>query len=194
MTSEQHDPDITGLLVKWRAGDRAALDAVIPLVYRELQAVARARLRHERDGLALQTTLLVHEAYLRLVNLRRLAVESRTHFLAIAARLMRQVLVDHARREHAQKRGGGLELLAVDAAEPAAPPMTIDALALDRALDELAAQEERLSRIVELKFFAGLTNDEAAEALDVSRATVERDWAFAKAWLYKRLTVGGGSS
>ena len=191
MTStDPHDPDITGLLVKWRAGDRNALDAVIPLVYRELHGVARARLRRERDEVALQTTLLVHETYIRLVSLRRLAVENRIHFFAVAARLMRQVLVDHARSEHAQKRGGGVERLTLDALGPMVPAATIDALELDRALDELAAQEERLCRVVELKFFAGLTNDEAAEALDVSRATVERDWAFAKAWLYTRLTTG----
>ena len=188
--AEPHEPDITGLLVKWRAGDRNALDAVIPLVYHELHRVARARLRRERNEVALQTTLLVHETYIRLVSLQRLAVENRIHFFAVAARLMRQVLVDHARSEHAQKRGGGVERLTLDALGPMVPAATIDALELDRALHELAAQEERLCRVVELKFFAGLTNDEAAEALDVSRATVERDWAFAKAWLYKRLTTG----
>jgi len=181
------DRDVTDLLIKWRQGDKAALDALIPLVYRELRGVATARLRGERVGCSLQTTALVHETYLRLVDLHRLTLENRTHFFAMAARLMRQILVDQARRTQADKRGGGLTMVALEAASPVSAPNTVDVLALDLILDELASMDERLCRVVELKFFAGLTIDETAEALDVSRATVERDWAAAKAWLYDRL-------
>jgi RNA polymerase sigma factor (TIGR02999 family) len=181
------DRDVTGLLVKWRLGDKAALDALIPLVYRELRGVAANRLRGERDGCSLQTTALVHETYLRLVELNRLRLENRTHFFAFAARLMRQILVDHARRAEADKRGGGLTMVTLEEASPLSAPNMVDLLALDQALEELASMDERLCRVVELKFFAGLTIDETAEALDVSRATVERDWATAKAWLYDRL-------
>ena len=187
---DKDDPDITGLLIKWRQGDKAALDALIPLVYRELRRVASARLRGERVGRSLQTTALVHETYLRFVDLHRLTLENRTHFFAVAARLMRQILVDHARRAHAEKRGGGMTMITVEEVSPAFAPNIVDVLALDQALEELASMEERLCRVVELRFFAGLTIDEAAEALDVSPATVERDWAVAKAWLYDRLAGG----
>jgi RNA polymerase sigma factor (TIGR02999 family) len=191
LRDDQHkDGDITGLLGKWRHGDKAALDALIPLVYRELRRVASARLRGERAGCSLQTTALVHETYVRLVDLRRLTLENRTHFLAVAARMMRQILVDHARRDQAAKRGRGVTIVTIDAESPAVAPNIIDMLALDQALEELTSMEERLGRVVELKFFAGLTIDEAAEALDVSPATVERDWAVAKAWLYDRLARG----
>jgi RNA polymerase sigma-70 factor, ECF subfamily len=185
---DRDDQDVTGLLIKWRQGDREALDALIPLVYRELRGVAGARLRGERAGSLLQTTALVHETYLRLVALHRLTVENRTHFFAIAARLMRQILVDQARRSQAEKRGGGLTMVALDGASPVSLPNIVDVLALDQALGELAAMDERLCRVVELKFFAGLTIEETAEALAVSSATVERDWAVAKAWLYDRMT------
>ena len=182
------DRDITDLLIKWRQGDKAALDALIPLVYRELRAVAGARVRGERAGCSLQTTALVHETYLRLVDLNRLTLENRTHFFAVAARLMRQILVDQARRAQAEKRGGGVTMVTLEGAAPASAPNIVDVLALDQALEELASMDERLCRVVELKFFAGLTIDETAEALEVSGATVERDWAAAKAWLYDRMT------
>jgi RNA polymerase sigma factor (TIGR02999 family) len=183
-----HDGDVTALLIKWRQGDKAALDALVPLVYRELRGVAAVRLRGERAGRSLETTALVHETYLRLVDLHRLPLENRTHFFAIAARLMRQILVDHARRVQADKRGGGQTMVTLEAASPASTPNIVDVLVLDQALEELATMDERLCRVVELKFFAGLTIDEAAGALGVSPATVERDWAAAKAWLYDRLT------
>ena len=179
--------DVTSLLIKWRQGDRTALDELIPLVYRELRRVASARLRGEQPGGALQTTALVHEAYLRFVDLHRLTLENRTHFFAVAARLMRQILVDHARRAHAGKRGGGVTLIAIDSGSPAVTPDLVDVLALDRALEELTMVEERLCRVVEFRFFAGLTIDETAATLGVSAATVERDWMVAKAWLYDRL-------
>ena len=188
---ESGDVDITGLLARWRDGDRATLDQLIPLVYRELHRVARARLRHQPPGGALQTTALVHETYLRFVNLHRLTLENRTHFFALAARLMRQILVDYSRRARAQKRGGTAIVTAgVDLDAVAVDGGTIDVLALNEALEELAALDDRLCRVVELKFFAGLTIDETADALNVSRATVERDWTVAKAWLYDRLGSG----
>ncbi|HXW07924.1 MAG TPA: sigma-70 family RNA polymerase sigma factor [Vicinamibacterales bacterium] len=187
-SSEDRAGDVTRLLVKWRHGDRAALDALIPLVYRELRGVAANRLRGERPGGSLQTTALVHETYLRLVDLKRLKVENRCHFFAVAARLMRQILVDQARRAQADKRGGGQTIVTLEVDSPASTPSIIDVLALDRALEELADMDERLCRIVELKFFGGLTIDEMADALDVSCATVERDWAVAKAWLYARMS------
>jgi RNA polymerase sigma factor (TIGR02999 family) len=165
------------------------LDELIPLVYRELRRVASARLRGEQAGGALQTTALVHEAYLRFVDLHRLTLENRTHFFAVAARLMRQILVDHARRAHAGKRGGGVTLIAIDSGSPAVTPDIVDVLALDRALEELTRVEERLCRVVEFRFFAGLTIDETAATLGVSPATVERDWMVAKAWLYDRLSI-----
>lgn len=183
------DVDITDLLVKWREGDKATLDRLIPLVYRELHRVARARLRRQPPGGALQTTALVHETYLRFASLHRLTVENRSHFFALAARLMRQILVDHSRRANAQKRGG-TTVVSVDPDAVAVDGEVIDVLALNHALEELTALDERLCRVVELKFFAGLTIDETAQALNVSRATVERDWAVAKAWLYDRLRSG----
>lgn len=182
------DMDVTDLLIKWRQGDKAALDALIPLVYRELRGVAAARLRGERAGCSLQTTALVHETYMRLVDLHRLTLENRTHFFAVAARLMRQILVDQARRAQADKRGGGPTMVTLEEASPLSAPNMVDVLTLDQALEELASMDERLCRVVELKFFAGLTIDETAEALKVSSATVERDWAAAKAWLYDRMT------
>ena len=188
MAHDRTNTDVTALLIRWREGDGAALDALIPLVYAELRRVARARLRSERHAQSLQTTALVHEVYLRLVDIDRLTFESRAHFFAVAARLMRQILVDHARRRRAEKRGGGAGMLTLEDVSPAASPNIVDVIALDVALDELARVEERLSRVVELKFFAGLTIDETAIALEVSPATVERDWAVAKAWLYERLS------
>jgi len=182
------NPDVTALLVQWREGDSAALDALIPIVYADLRRIARARLRGEPAGHPLQTTALVHEVYVRLVDVDRLTFENRAHFFALAARLMRQILVDHARRQRSAKRGGGDTMVTFADVLPAVSPNIVDVIALDAALDGLARVEERLSRVVELKFFAGLTIDETAMALDVSPATIERDWAFAKAWLYQRLS------
>jgi RNA polymerase sigma factor (TIGR02999 family) len=181
------DLDVTGLLIKWGHGDKASLDALIPVIYRELRRVAGARVSGERRS-SLETTALVHETYLRLVDLDRLTVENRTHFFAIAARVMRQILVDQARRARADKRGGGETVVTLESATPSAAPNIVDVLALDEALEELASMDERLCRVVELKFFAGFTIDELARTLNVSHATVERDWTAAKAWLYDRLT------
>ena len=180
--------DVTGLLLSWRQGDAAALDRLVPLVYDELRRVARRHLRREQPGHALQATALVHEVYLRLVDVDRLTLKNRTHFFAVAAKLMRQILVDHARRQHADKRGGGATMMSLDDVSPAAQPPSVDVLALDQALEALSAIDARQCRVVELRFFAGLNIDEAAEALGISPATVEREWALAKAWLFRRLS------
>lgn len=150
--------------------------------------MARARLRHERDGHTLETTALVHEAYLRLVDLHRMTVRDRTHFFAMAARLMREILVDHARRRKAGKRGGDMATVRLDDIDPVAAGTTLDLLALDEALAQLTGFEPRLSQAVELRFFGGLSIAETADTLSVSHATVERDWVVAKAWLHQRLS------
>jgi RNA polymerase sigma factor (TIGR02999 family) len=179
---------VTALLRSWREGDKDALDRLVPIVYAELRRVARARLKTERDD-SLQPTALVHEAYLRLVDVDRMTIHNRTHFLALAARLMRQILVDHARRRRASKRGGAVTMTGLqDVSQPPAAAI-VDVLALDEALEELTSFDERSCRVVELRYFAGLNIDETAEELEVSTATVERDWAVAKAWLSKRLLL-----
>ena len=185
--------DVTSLLLRWRDGEKDALDRSGPDRLRRSRRMARARLRAERDGHSLQTTALVHEVYLRLVDAERMTVENRAHFFAVTARLMRQILVDHARRRDAEKRGGDVTMVSLSDASPAVPETSVDILALDEALDALTALDERLCRVVELKFFGGLTIEEIAMALDVSRATVERDWAVAKAWLFDRMSSEGGS-
>ena len=180
--------DGTGLLLSWRQGDAAALDRLVPLVYDELRRVARRHLRRESPGHALQATALVHEVYLRLVDVDRLTLTSRTHFFGVAARLMRQILVDHARRQRADKRGGSDTMLSLDEVSPAAQATSVDVLALDQALDVLSSIDARQSHVVELRFFAGFNIDEVAEALGISPATVEREWAVARAWLFRRLS------
>ncbi len=189
MTDTSSTQDVTGLLVQWRQGQKEALDRLVPVVYEELRRLARVRLRSEREGHSLQTSDLVHEAFLRLVGLDRMTLENRSHFFAVASRLMRQILVDHARHRDAGKRGGGATLVSLGDASPATSPTDIDILELDQALDALMALDPRLCRVVELKYFGGLTIEETALALEVSRATVERDWAAAKAWLYDRLSM-----
>jgi RNA polymerase sigma factor (TIGR02999 family) len=180
--------DVTALLQEWQGGNAGAMERLLPLVYDELRRVARARLRGERDGHTLQPTALVHEAYLRLIGPSQPTPRNRAHFFAMAARLMREILVDHARRKNARKRGGGNTAITLPESEPAPGIAVVDLLALDEALTELAALDARLCQVVELKFFAGLNIDDTAEALKVSAATVERDWAVAKAWLHQRLS------
>lgn len=185
--------DVTSLLIEWRQGDAAALERLIPLVYTDLRKLARAHLRREETGHSLQPTALVHELYMRLTEVNRLSVDNRAHFMAVAARLMRQILVDHARRRRADKRGGAATLLSLAAVSPNTArinPTAVDVLALDQALEELASFDAQQCRVVELRFFAGLTLDETAQALDISTATVEREWVTAKAWLYQRLILG----
>ena len=188
MAGESPDRDVTGLLLKWQRGDAVALDQLIPLVYKELRRIAGAQLRGERADHSLQPTALVHEAYLRLVRVDRMSTNDRAHFLALAAQLMRQVLVDHARRKKAGKRGGLATMIAIEGLPLVVEPRGVDILALDHALTEMASFDPRQHTIVELKFFGGLTIDEVAEAVSISPATVEREWAIAKAWLYQRLS------
>jgi RNA polymerase sigma factor (TIGR02999 family) len=191
--SEMPDPakrEVTELLEAWQHGDAGARERLLPLVYDELRRVARARLRRERPDHTLQATALVHEAYLRLIGPGEATPRNRVQLFGIAARLMREILVDHARRKAALKRGGPATKVSLDAV--AAPEVAIvDILALDEALSELSARDARLCQVVELKFFAGLTIDETATALQVSVATVERDWTVARAWLHQWLASSG---
>jgi len=184
---DQPERDVTALLRQWQGGNAGAMERLLPLVYDELRRVARARLRGEAAGHTLQPTALVHEAYLRLIGPSQPTPKNRAHFFAMAARLMREILVDHARRKKARKRGGGDTAITFSESTPAPGIEVVDLLALDRALDELTVLEPRLCQVVELKFFAGLNIADTAEALKMSSATVERDWAVAKAWLYQRL-------
>jgi len=182
--------EITQLLQGWRGGDRQALDALLPVVYKELQRLAHFQLRQERSGHTLQSAALVNEAYLRLVGLKPPQWESRTHFFAIAAQLMRQILVDYARRHRAKKRGGGAEEVPLEDATQLLPGKDIDVVALDDALKELAKVDPRKAQVVELRFFGGLSFDEAAEVLNVSAVTVSRDWSTARAWLHREIDRG----
>ena len=185
----QHE--VTQLLHEWSQGDRAALDKLIPIVYDELRRQAANYMRRERAGQSLQTTALVHEAYLRLVDQRAVEWQNRNHFFAIAAHLMRRVLVDHARQHQAVKRGGAeLKLQPLDDAEATGEGEDIDLVALDEALERLALLDEQQSRVVELRFFSGLSVEETAEVLKVSTRTVKREWRSAKAWLRAELARG----
>jgi len=187
-------PDVTGLLLAWNEGDEAALQELIPIVHDELHRIAAACLAGERAGHTLQTTALVNEAYLRLIGTRRVNWQNRAHFLAMAARLMRRILVDFARSKQYQKRGGGaaVRVTLVDDLPLSEPGR--DLVALDEALDALGKIDERKSRVVELRFFGGLSVKETAEALHVSPETVMRDWKLAKAWLLRQLRGAGAES
>lgn len=191
---------VTLLLQRWTEGDEAALDRLMPMVYASLKSLASGYLRREGSGHTLQPTAVVHEAFLRLLGQQRVPWQSRTQFLAIAAKMMRRVLIDHARRKHADKRGGGAVRLELDEqveAEQAkgmgpsglgAASQHPDLLALDRALTALEALDRRQAQVVELRFFGGLTIEETAGALELSPATVKREWQTAKAWLYREMT------
>jgi RNA polymerase sigma factor (TIGR02999 family) len=178
---------VTELLVRWRGGDREALDALMPLVYGELRRIAHHYLNHERPGHTLQSTALVHEAYVRMIGQEFPQWQNRAHFFAVAAQLMRQILVDYARSHRAGKRGGNVCKLALDEAEEQAQPVDLDVIAVDDALKTLAQMDQQQSRVVELKFFAGLSIDDTAEVLGISSSTVKRDWITARAWLYREL-------
>jgi RNA polymerase sigma factor (TIGR02999 family) len=177
---------VTELLLKWKSGDQESLQALLPLVYSELHRLAQHHLRGERSDHTLQSTALVHEAYLRLVKPAALRIESRGHFFAIASQLMREILVDHARSRKAGKRDGGSRLTLDEAAE-LSRSNDVDLLALDDALTQLSQMSPRQSRIVELRFFGGLSIAETAEFLEVSHATVEREWSVARTWLYREI-------
>jgi RNA polymerase sigma factor (TIGR02999 family) len=182
-------PEITLWLHEWSRGKEDALDALMPIVYAELHRQAANYLRRERIGHTLQATALINEAYLKLIDQREVNWQNRAHFFAIAAQAMRRILVDHARTRHRDKRGGDAENLPLEAAEFAtsASGTTVDLIALDEALTRLATLDERQSRIVELRFFSGMSVEETAEALGISKATVKNEWRTAKAWLFQEL-------
>jgi RNA polymerase sigma factor (TIGR02999 family) len=179
--------DVTALLGDWSRGNSTALGQLLPLVYAELRRVAARQLRRERADHTLQPTALVHEAYIRLVDQRQVDWQNRAHFFGVAAQVMRRILVDHARRHGADKRGQGQPCVSIDEAKDVAAPNEIPVLALDHALDRLDKIDAELTRIVELRAFGGLTNDEAAHVLGVSPSTAQRDWRAAKAWLTREL-------
>jgi len=185
MASSQHE--VTELLLQWRSGDRTALDKLTPLVYKELHRLAHGYLKQERPGHTLQTTALVHEAYLRLVEQDDIRWQNRAHFFAVSAQVMRHVLVDYARKSRSRKRGGDLRRVSLEEGAIVSRERDSELVALDDALQRLAESYPRPSRLVELRYFAGLSNQDAAEVLKISEATVERDWRFAKAWLYREL-------
>jgi len=189
-----HSPagDISQLLTAWRAGERRAEERLFALLYDELRSIAAHHRRREPGDLSLQTTALVHEAYMRLARQDRMSWKSRGHFFAVASQAMRRVLVDHARRRKAAKRGGGVPASALDSVVLALES-SADLVELDMALDKLAALEPRGAQVVELRFFAGLSIPEVAQALGLSPATIERDWAAARAWLRRELDAGDGA-
>jgi RNA polymerase sigma factor (TIGR02999 family) len=184
----QTPQNVTQLLIDWSKGDKEALDNLVPLVYEELRRQAARYLRHERAGHTLQTTALIHEAYLRLVDQRNVHWQNRAHFFGIAAQMMRRILVDHARTKKRAKRGGSDIRVSFSEATLKAPDQDLDIVALDEALEHLAEIDEQQSKIVELRFFSGLTVEESAEVLGFSPATVKRDWSMAKAWLHREIS------
>src|SRR5262245_1264404 len=179
--------DLTVLLLEWRDGDRAALDRLIPLVYDELRRIAHRYVQRERNGHTLQTSALVNEAYLRLVGQQDADWQNRAHFFAVTAQVMRHILIDHARRRRYVKHGGELKQVPITEAVGMSLQRATELLALNEALDELATLDERKSRVVELRYFGGLSLEETAEVLKVSLMTVRRDWRAAKAWIYRRV-------
>lgn len=183
-----HSQDVTNLLVLWRNGDASALDSLLPLVYDELRRLARSYLQRERSEHTLQSTALVHEAYLRLVD-QNVSWQNRAHFFGIAAQMMRRVLVDHARSRNSAKRGDGVCRVTLDEDIIGAGQRDVDIMALDHALSDLAKFDPQQSRIVELRFFAGLSIEDTSEVLNISPATVKRDWAMAKAWLHREMNA-----
>jgi RNA polymerase sigma-70 factor, ECF subfamily len=182
--------DITGLLVAWGGGDKAALDRLMPLVYQELRRLARWQMRREREGDTLQTTALVNEAYLRLVDYERVQARDRTHFLAIAAQAMRRILIERARSRWSDKRGSNPQKISLDEVAEVADARAAELLALDEALQALSTIDPRKAQLVELRYFGGLTIEETANVLGISTPTVERDWRTARIWLHKEISQG----
>jgi RNA polymerase sigma factor (TIGR02999 family) len=185
-----HGDDVTDLLVAMGRGDASAIERLMPLVHAELRRVARRQMRRERQGHTLQTTALVNEAYLRLIDVTRVEWQDRAHFFAMSARLMRRVLVDHARSRQYLKRGGGAQMLPLEAAGAISFERPADLVALDDALTALAVVDDRKSQVVEMRFFCGFSVEETAEALAVSAETVMRDWRLARVWLLRELRRG----
>ena len=179
--------EVTQLLVDWGNGDQAALERLLPLVNNELRKLARRYMRRENPGHSLETSALVNEAYLRLIDQHHVQWQNRAHFFGIAAQLMRRILIDHARKAQYQKRGGGAHRVTLDETVAVTEGRAAELLALDEALDKLTAMDERKGRIVELRFFGGLTEEETAEVIGISLTTVQRDLRLAKAWLRRRL-------
>lgn len=188
LESTASSQQVTQLLLAWSNGDQKAMEKLTPLVYEELHRLARRYMANERSGHTLQATALVNEAYLRLVDSKNVRWQNRAHFFAVSAQLMRRILVDFARSRHYQKRGGEARQVSLDEALVVSRERGSDLVALDDALNALAALDPRKSRVVELRFFGGLTVEETAEALEVSPDTVLRDWKFAKTWLLRELT------
>lgn len=184
--------DVTALLSEMSQGNASAAETVAPIIYDELKRLARRYMRRERSDHTLQTTALVHEAYLKLVGQQSVKWQSRSHFYGVAAQMMRRILTDHARRNLRLKRGGAKDILPLDEALVFSPEYSEELLKLDEALNRLAKLDGRQGRIVELRFFAGLTVEETAEFLGISPKTVKRDWAVAKAWLHAEVSGGGG--
>ena len=182
------DENFTRLLKKAQAGNRESLDEFLPLVYQELKKIAGYKLNAERANHTLQATALVHEAYLRMIDQHSVDWQNRAHFFAIASEMMRRILVNYAEAHNAKKRGDGQTLISLDDAGELAAKSEIDLIFLDNALKELAEFDEKQAKIVELKFFGGLTNEEAAEVLGVSESTIKREWRMARAWLTAKLT------
>ena len=184
----QAPQNVTQLLIGWGQGDKEALDRLVPIVYDELRRQAARYLRHERAGHTLQTTAIIHEAYLRLIDQKNVHWQNRAHFFGIAAQLMRRILVDHARTRKRAKRGGSDIRVPLEDAVAIARAPQLDVVALDEALNRLAEIDEQQGKIVELRFFSGLTVAETAEVLGISPATVKRDWSMAKAWLHREIS------
>ena len=184
----QSSQNITELLVGYGRGDKEALDQLMPIVYDELRRQAARYLRREQAGNTLQTTALIHETYVRLVDQRNVQWQNRAHFFGIAAQMMRRILVDHARAKKRVKRGGSDVRVSLGDATVAVKGQDLDVVALDEALERLAKIDEEQSRVVELRFFSGLTVEETAEVMQISKATVKRDWSMAKAWLHRELS------
>lgn len=189
----RQEHEITELLAEWSGGNQAALDELYPLVYDELHRLARRYMSRERKGHTLQTTALINEAYVRLVDQRNVQWANRSHFFAISAQIMRRILIDHARRHAYAKRGGGAQQVSLDETAAVALDDLSEFLRLDEALKSLAELDPRRSRVVELRYFGGLNNEEIAGVLNISENTVIRDWNMARAWLYRQLTGSGAN-
>ena len=185
---QQPPENITELLASYGRGDKESLDRLMPIVYEELRRQAARYLRREQPGNTLQTTALIHEAYVRLVDQRNTQWQNRAHFFGIAAQMMRRILVDHARAKKRVKRGGSEIRISLSDATVAAKEQDLDVVALDAALERLALIDEQQSRVVELRFFSGLSVEETAEVMGISKSTVKRDWSMAKAWLHRELS------
>lgn len=182
--------EVTGILQEWRSGDKSAAERLFPLVYDELKRQARKYLSRERSDHTLQPTALVHEAYLRMVDQTIVTAENRAHFFAIASRVMRQILVDHARKHKSEKRGGAAQRFSVEDIDILPEQSAADLLELDDALKKLETLDERKCRVVDMRFFGGMKESEIAEALGVAEKTVRRDWQFAKLWLFREMSQG----